>query len=381
MRDTTTLVGTPPATAEADSKPRARRLTLAPLKRFTRAHLQLAERPDVRSTASTALRSGLSALSLQLGQPFSAATRLVDATLQPLQHLAREALYVIVELTHASTMALVEIEGPVASHLLHLAAGSDARSSVVNALTRVETAALGWLGLSVISGLRQQPDFEARFGPRLVGVTTDRGEALRSIDAAVRHLCIELQISTEHPLGLARVLVPTKMLQLAIQTAPIADAPPAHPLILDSTLRVSPRFGRAQLKRADLGELGPGDVIVFAHTGLDAGRLLGPARLVGSSFLLTGTLAADGFTVTSTTHPTEESSMSVNVDVEIELTTIALPIRQLGVITPGAVLPLHINAAQTVTLRIEGKAIALAELVEVEGEVGARITALLDGAP
>lgn len=68
----------------------------------------------------------------------------------------------------------------------------------------------------------------------------------------------------------------------------------------------------------------------------------------------------------------------INVDVEIELTTVQLPIRQLGTIAPGAVLPLHINAAQTVTLRIDGRRVALAELVEVEGEIGARITAMLE---
>jgi type III secretion protein Q len=71
-------------------------------------------------------------------------------------------------------------------------------------------------------------------------------------------------------------------------------------------------------------------------------------------------------------------SSSLNVDVEIELTTIQVPVRQLGAIAPGSVLPLHINAAQTVTLRIDGRKVALAELVEVEGEIGARITAMLE---
>jgi len=92
-------------------------------------------------------------------------------------------------------------------------------------------------------------------------------------------------------------------------------------------------------------------------------------------------LGADGFDVTRAAPITQESTMSaLNVDVEIELTTIQLPVRQLGAIAPGTVLPLHINAAQTVTLRIDGKAVALAELVEVEGEIGARITAMLEDA-
>jgi type III secretion protein Q len=41
------------------------------------------------------------------------------------------------------------------------------------------------------------------------------------------------------------------------------------------------------------------------------------------------------------------------------------------------VIPLHINAAQQVVVRIGDKAVARAELVEIEGEIGARIVAML----
>ena len=46
-------------------------------------------------------------------------------------------------------------------------------------------------------------------------------------------------------------------------------------------------------------------------------------------------------------------------------------------VRPGSVLPLHINAAQQVIVRIGDKAVARAELVEIEGEIGARIVAML----
>ena len=67
---------------------------------------------------------------------------------------------------------------------------------------------------------------------------------------------------------------------------------------------------------------------------------------------------------------------SVPVEVEIELTRLRLPLHQLGDIRPGSVLPLHINAAQQVILRIGDKAVARAELVEIEGEIGARIISM-----
>ncbi|MBL8919697.1 MAG: FliM/FliN family flagellar motor switch protein [Myxococcaceae bacterium] len=354
-----------------------------PLKRFSRAHLDLVARTSVRDEAMAALGRATAALTEQLGEPVSALARLRDATLQPLQHLAKDAVFVVVELSSASAMAVVELEGPVVRHLLQVAAGSDGSAVAVTNLTRVESAALGWLALSTISGLRAASEFDARFSPRLVNVTMDRGEALRSIDATVRHLAIELQLSGTHPIGTARVLVPARMLQLAIQSAPVCEPPPPSEALLSLVLTAGARFGRAQLLRADVGDLAAGDVIVFAGTRLHEGRFQGPARFLTRSFELSGELGADGFVVSRAAPLTTENPMStsLNVAVEIELTSIQLPIRHLGTIAPGSILPLHINAAQTVTLRIEGKPVALAELVEVEGEIGARITAMLEDVP
>lgn len=381
MHDAPTFVGT----AEIERRqPRARRITLTPLKRFSRAHLDLAARPDVRAEATDAMNAAFARLAEQLGHPISAITRIIDGTLQPLQHLGRESLFVVVELSTASTLALIEIEGPVVAHLLRVAAGSEVSGSTVNSLTRIESAALGWLALSAIAGLRSAPGFETRFGPRLVTLTLDRGEALRAIDATLRHLAIELHLTGEHPLGTARVLLPAKMLQLAIQSSAPSEPPVAPEPVLEASLAAAVRFGHATLLRSDVGQLSAGDVIVFAGTRFSGDHLHGAARLSTRSFVLAGAATADGFTLsTITSHPHPESSMAttVNVDVEIELTTIQLPIRQLGTIAPGSVLPLHINAAQQVTLRIGGKAVALAELVEVEGEIGARITAMIEEAP
>lgn len=381
MHDAITNVGPAIEESDAPAKPRARRVTLTPLKRFSRAHLELASRHSVRDEAAQALAAATQNLSAQLGHPLTASARVLDGTLQPLQHLGRESLFVVFELSQASTMAIVELEAPVVSHLLSVAAGSDSRTIAVTSLTRIEAAALGWLALSAIAGVRTVPAFDARFSPRLVTLTLDRGEALRSIDAAVRHLAIELQLSSDHPLGTARVLVPAKMLQLAVQTAPVSEPPPALEAVLNASLTARCRFGHAELLRADIGELTAGDVIVFAGCRLSGDQLHGPSRFLTRSCELTGVLGADGFTVTRAAPLTPENTMSaLNVDVEIELTTIQLPVRQLGAIAPGTVLPLHINAAQTVTLRIDGKAVALAELVEVEGEIGARITAMLEDA-
>ena len=64
------------------------------------------------------------------------------------------------------------------------------------------------------------------------------------------------------------------------------------------------------------------------------------------------------------------------VDVQVELATVRLTIAELGAIQPGGVVPLRIAPGEPVTLRIGDSAVAIAELVEIEGEIGARILRL-----
>ncbi len=66
------------------------------------------------------------------------------------------------------------------------------------------------------------------------------------------------------------------------------------------------------------------------------------------------------------------------VEVEVELTRINLPLSELGTLRPGAVLPLRQRDDDPVTLKIGGRAIARAELVDIDGEVGARILELVE---
>ena len=65
------------------------------------------------------------------------------------------------------------------------------------------------------------------------------------------------------------------------------------------------------------------------------------------------------------------------VDVEIELTRLMMSLSDLAALKPGALLPLRINASEPVLLRVGDRAVARAELVDIEGEVGARILCLL----
>lgn len=65
------------------------------------------------------------------------------------------------------------------------------------------------------------------------------------------------------------------------------------------------------------------------------------------------------------------------VEVEVELARLPLSLGALGELRPGAILPLRVRSGDPVLLRLGDRAVARAELVDLEGEVGARILALL----
>jgi type III secretion protein Q len=65
------------------------------------------------------------------------------------------------------------------------------------------------------------------------------------------------------------------------------------------------------------------------------------------------------------------------VELEVELARVPLALAELSALQPGAILPLRVSAGDPVFLRAGDRRIARAELVEVEGEVAARVRELL----
>jgi len=65
------------------------------------------------------------------------------------------------------------------------------------------------------------------------------------------------------------------------------------------------------------------------------------------------------------------------VELEIELGRLSLTVAELAGLRAGALLPLRISASEPVLLKVGARAVARAELVDIEGEVGARILELL----
>jgi len=354
--------------------------TLSPQARLTRAHLAIASRPAVREEAQRALEVACTALTQQLGAEVTARACLRDATLSPLSQLAQNAVFAVVELRHQAN-GLVEIDGALAHALLQRVAGSAQPVTLPTSFTRIEEAALGWLMLAVLSSLSSSA-FSKRYGPKLVGLYAHRHEALGSLDSRRRHLAIDLSMQVDGHAGSVRLIVPSLTVQAAIEVEPVAPATNATASVLAARIEAVCLAGQTTLSPSQLNALGKGDVVLFGQLGFDSnGALHGPTRLRTKTFELFGQLATDLFTITrchplETPLPTPHDPTAL-VDLEIELTRVRIALHELGLVKAGTVVPLHVNAAQPVTLRIGDRAIARAELVDIEGEIGARILTLL----
>lgn len=172
-----------------------------------------------------------------------------------------------------------------------------------------------------------------------------------------------------------------------LESGSLAESLELPPAIGEAEIAAELVAGRGVLSLRDLRTLAPGDTVHVVGLGWHARRLVGAARLRTASFEGHGVLFPRGLELSRfhTTLPMKERPMSddvshafLPVEVEVELTRFSLRIAQLATLRPGAVVPLRINDRDPVSLKIGGRTIARAELVDIEGEVGARILHLVD---
>jgi type III secretion system YscQ/HrcQ family protein len=204
----------------------------------------------------------------------------------------------------------------------------------------------------------------------------------------------------------------TMHLHVSSQTARAADSHgPALQVLAELPLSLSVEAGRVQLRLAELRSLDRGDVIVLDHSGLSYererwhGRV--SVRVRGSSCALRCHADTQRLEVESIAC-TPESGMSSGrriaapseairddadvevrapepaplagdapIELQLELAHFQLTLSELQRIAPGDVLSTGRRIGEAVTLRAAGRAFAQGELVDIEGEVGVRITRVL----
>ncbi|WP_244226934.1 type III secretion system cytoplasmic ring protein SctQ [Corallococcus aberystwythensis] len=359
-------------------------------RRLTRAHLVLGQRPQVGRWGTELLRDVGAALSRDLGAAVKVEGHLVGAAVHPERDLAVGMVFALVELSAVGGTAIVELEVPWVFAALTKLAGTGLRPVPVAELTRLEEATLVYLLLSALSAIRGHGEWVRRLAPRLSAVSMRRGDVLTRVDPRQPYVAVLLTATVEGATVGGRVLLPARAVQTAFQELPVEPGGAVAPQVLAASVPARCLVGRSPLQASAVDALAAGDVVLFEDVRLRDGRVEGKGQLITRGFALRGEFLADGF-ATGTVHShaaRQESDMVATnkrseampplpVDVEIELTRLLLPLSELAALKPGTLLPLHVNASSPVLLRVGDRVVARAELVEIEGEVGARILALL----
>ncbi|QDF07076.1 type III secretion system cytoplasmic ring protein SctQ [Myxococcus xanthus] len=359
-------------------------------RRLTRAHLVLAERPQAAGLGRAALEAVTTALTRELGCLVNAEARFLESVVSPSVGLGEPAIFALLELSAVGGTAVLELEPALAFMGLERIAGAGPRPGVVTELARLEESTLAYVLLVALSAVRAAGGAYPWLGPRLAGVTMSRSDVVARLDPREPLVGIELMVAVGESRAGARLLLPSQVVQTVFQALPVERAPGIAPEVLAASLEARCLVGQTPLSANALDALVVGDVVVFEGVRKQAGQLFGPGRLVTRGFALSGDFLAEGFSLTRAqgrgilqesdmvaVNKQEEGMPPLPVDVEIELTRVMIPLSELAALKPGALLPLHINVSEPVVLRVGDRAVARAELVEIEGEVGARVLALL----
>lgn len=366
------------------------RLSRLGTRRLARAHVTLGERPRVAQLAQRVLKSVCDALSKDLGCPVTAEARLLESVITPSTGLSHSAAFALFELSGLGGTAVLELEPRVLFAALERLAGSSQKSGPVTRLTRLEEATFAYLLLSALCALRGHDELYRRFAPRLIGLSMGRVDAVAAMDPRQPHVGIEFSWTVGQVTAGGRLVLPASVLDVGLRDMPTERDPAIAPEVLAAALWTRCFIGSTPLPHDAFEAIAVGDVILFEGVRREGEALFGPGRLVTHGFVLAGDFRPDGFSLTrarTRAFPQESNMVAMNeriegmpplpVDVEIELTRLMVPLSELAVLKPGALLPLHISASEPVVLRVGDRAVARAELVEIEGEVGARILALL----
>lgn len=70
--------------------------------------------------------------------------------------------------------------------------------------------------------------------------------------------------------------------------------------------------------------------------------------------------------------------MDIPIELSVEVGRRKMPLRTLLNLTQGSIIELNKLASESLELKVNGKVVALGEVVEVNGNFGIRITEIID---
>ncbi|HET9035923.1 MAG TPA: FliM/FliN family flagellar motor switch protein [Myxococcaceae bacterium] len=351
-------------------------------RRVSRARLLLARRPALGAEMEALRRAASAAISGALSAEIRLTARMADAPVEPSRALGHSAVLCAVSLDGPGTEAILELDPRLVATLAALRTGGTGPDVPVLAATRFERALLAELLLGALAAVRDMGAAEVRWRPRLVQVGIGRAEAERRLGTG-RCLLVEIELEGPTVRGRVAVHLPELAIRAVALGVPEHRGPPGS-VLGEARLDFSPRIRCGAVWASEIaGLVGAGVVLPGAH--LAGGVLEGPLSLVRPGVTLMGTLGAAGFRHASAERrlPSQEVTQvdptlsELPIELSVELARLSLSLAEVGALQPGAILPLRVSAGDPVFLRAGDRRIARAELVEVEGEVAARVLELL----
>lgn len=346
------------------------------------ARVLLGRKPALVDELDSLREAAARSLSAALATEVHLTARMADAPMLPARALGHGVVLCAVALEGPGAEAFLEMDPRLVAALAALRTGGPGPDVPVLAATRFERALLGELLLGILSGLRAVVGAEVRWRPRLTEVGVPRVEARRRLGAG-RSLLIDLAVDGAGVRGRAALHVPELALRavaLGVSEQPRQPGPAMARARIAFTpcIRCGVVWGQALPGLA-------GAAVVLPGARLVDGLLHGPLSLVRSGLAIHGTLATGGLrhdaiearpSSQEVTH-VDPTLSELPVELEVELARLQLSLAELAALQPGTVLPLRVSAGDPVFLRAGDRRIGRAELVEVEGQVAARVLELL----
>jgi type III secretion system YscQ/HrcQ family protein len=318
-----------------------------------------------------------------LGGPLT--LTLEETYARPAHELPAEARGVAVKLLgSAGRWALAVLEPALAVRLCRRALGlDDDELGAPRALTVAEEGALEWLVGALVEG-----------AARPAGVLSAGELAQLGAQAAGEPWLLVAQVRVDGPAGRgwARLVATDRLRHAAASPRSAAGLLERRGRLGDATVFLRLELGRTSIKRADFAQLAAGDVVLFDRIGvrdprggpvaLRLGRGGFVARLDGEALTIRDPFRLNlGATIMDeTSSPTGADQLLGELPVEVvcELGRVTMSGRELLELRPGAVIPVGRPLAGPVDLTVGGRVVARGELVDVEGEIGVRITQMND---
>ena len=326
------------------------------------------------------------ALHAELKAPFQCTSRVVDAPARA-GGLPEGCCYLVLALAHDGRRALLELETGFAAALVDRLSGGSGACFAPQQPSAAEIAALSYLALHGLRAARGVEPVEASLAPRFLLLARDSNEASAVLAQERAWVAVELTLSLGEVKGGARLLLPASSARrMARECARSEAAGPLPEPVAKAQLDATLVGGSAGLLDDQVSQLAEGDAVVLGGLTRSGKGLCGEASLCFHDFHLFGRLEGGAFTLASIAdalcpealmHDSPTQVSSLPIEVRVELKRLKVPLARLDQIKPGSVIELDTALCDPVVLRVGDRAVAQAELVDIEGELGARILALL----